>query len=52
MAAPLVGISAVNALLFTTYSSLKDIQVMWFSLKNTDQLNGWQLTSAGAGAGK
>ncbi len=52
MAAPLVGISAVNALLFTAYSSLKDVQVKWFNLKSTDQLSAWQLASAGAGAGK
>ncbi|KAI8054605.1 mitochondrial carrier domain-containing protein [Syncephalis plumigaleata] len=51
MAAPLVGISAVNALLFTAYSSLKDVQVKWFNLKSTDQLSAWQLASAGAGAG-
>ncbi|KAI9592724.1 carnitine acyl carrier-like protein [Syncephalis fuscata] len=51
MAAPLVGISAVNALLFTTYSTLKDLQTRQLGLPSTEQLGSRHIALAGAGAG-
>jgi solute carrier family 25 carnitine/acylcarnitine transporter 20/29 len=52
MAAPLVGISAVNALLFTAYASIKNIQVQLGYATNVDQLHLSAIALAGAGAGK
>ncbi|RKP06716.1 mitochondrial carrier domain-containing protein [Thamnocephalis sphaerospora] len=51
MAAPLVGISAVNALLFTAYSSFKDVQVRMGHAHTADQLSLSAIALAGAGAG-
>ena len=46
MASPLIGIGAVNALLFAAYSKLKQIQNPF-----NDELKIWQIALAGAGAG-
>lgn len=47
MASPLVGIGAVNALLFAAYSRLKAIQVT----SPNEQLALYKIAIAGAGAG-
>ncbi|CAG8574056.1 1811_t:CDS:10 [Paraglomus occultum] len=46
MASPLIGIGAVNALLFAAYSKFKQIQNPF-----NDELEIWQIALAGAGAG-
>lgn len=48
MASPLVGVAAVNALLFSAYSNLKKIQEPYPGA----QLTLGQIGIAGAGAGK
>jgi solute carrier family 25 carnitine/acylcarnitine transporter 20/29 len=47
MASPLVGIGAVNALLFAAYSRLKAIQ----ATSHNEQLALYKIAIAGAGAG-
>ena len=47
MASPLVGIGAVNALLFAAYSRLKSIQ----TTSPYEQLALYKIAMAGAGAG-
>lgn len=52
MAAPLVGITAVNALLFTVYGSIKTWQVERLHLAlHPSQLSIGAIAVAGAGAG-